>query len=60
MERRNTQKDCPLGVSCSSALLPPITDRLQLAMAGLYGGAFHRSSEVTPWSPTPIMDQFLH
>ncbi len=57
--KANTQIDCPFSLGCSSALLPPIADRLQLAFAGLYGGAFHRSAEGHAVVADAIMDEFL-
>jgi hypothetical protein len=55
--KANTQIDC--AGDCGVTLLPPIADRLQLAMAGLYGGAFHRSAEGHAVVADAIMDEFL-
>ncbi len=59
--KANTQIDCPFGFSCASGLtvLPPIADRLQLVMASLYGGAFHRTAEGHAAVADAMMNQFL-
>jgi len=54
--KANTQRDC---ANNCNAFVPPIGDRLQLLLAGLSGGAFHRTAEGHAVVADAVMNQFL-
>jgi hypothetical protein len=54
--KANTQRDC---AGDCNAFVPPIGDRLQLLLAGLSGGAFHRTAEGHAVVADMVMNQSL-